>query len=93
MWGVCSVANAMPEFQSGLDALTKFAFERTKPKQVRGTIMTGPILAGITKSYVDALNDGAAPSLFSSWQVGEAFLLILILLLFCFISSLFMFCR
>ncbi|KAF3444063.1 hypothetical protein FNV43_RR13753 [Rhamnella rubrinervis] len=65
------VDNCRPEFQSGLDAFTKFSFERTKPKQVRGTIMTGPILAGITKSYLDALNNGAAPSLSSSWQSAE----------------------
>ncbi|KAI3966508.1 hypothetical protein MKW92_017195 [Papaver armeniacum] len=48
-----------PEFVAGLDALTKFVFERTRPKQVGATVMTGPILAGITQSFLDALNKGA----------------------------------
>lgn len=58
-----------PEFRSGLDALTKFVFERTRPKQVGATIMTGPVLVGIIESYLEALNNGAVPSISSSWQV------------------------
>lgn len=59
-----------PEFRSGLDALTKFVFERTRPKQVGATVMTGPILVGITESYLEALNNGAVPTISSSWQVS-----------------------
>ncbi|KAJ4901504.1 Guanylate-binding family protein [Raphanus sativus] len=59
------------EFAAGLDALTKFVFERTRPKQVGGTVMTGPILAAITQSYLDALNNGAVPTITSSWQSVE----------------------
>ncbi|KAJ6690895.1 GUANYLATE-BINDING FAMILY PROTEIN-RELATED [Salix koriyanagi] len=33
--------------------------------------MTGPILAGITKSFLDALNSGAVPTISSSWQNVE----------------------
>lgn len=33
--------------------------------------MTGPILAGITKSFLDALNRGAVPTISSSWQNVE----------------------
>jgi hypothetical protein len=58
-----------PEFQAGLDELTRFIFERTRPKQVAGTIMTGPVLAGITQSFLDAINNGAVPTISSSWQV------------------------
>lgn len=58
-----------PEFRVGLDALTKFIFERTKPKQVGGTVMTGPIFAGLTQSFLDAINKGAVPTISSSWQV------------------------
>nr|XP_034887215.1 guanylate-binding protein 1-like isoform X3 [Populus alba] len=57
-----------PEFLSGLNMLAKFVFERTKPKQVGGTVMTGPILVGITKSFLDSLNRGAVPTISSSWQ-------------------------
>ena len=59
-----------PEFRTGLDALTRFVFERTRPKQVGATVMTGPILARITQSFLDALNKGAVPTITSSWQVS-----------------------
>lgn len=62
-----------PEFRSGLDALTRFVLERTRPKQVGATVMTGPILASITQSFLDALNKGAVPTITSSWQVGAGF--------------------
>ncbi|XP_043701021.1 guanylate-binding protein 1-like [Telopea speciosissima] len=60
-----------PEFRAGLDALTKFVFERTRPKQVGATVMTGPVLAGITQSFLDAINNGAVPTISSSWQSVE----------------------
>ncbi|KAG5038480.1 hypothetical protein JHK82_019305 [Glycine max] len=58
-------------FREGLDALTKFVFERTRPKQVGATMMTGPVLVGITESYLKALNEGAVPTISSSWQSVE----------------------
>lgn len=57
-------------FWEGLHALTKFVFERTRPKQVGATMMTGPVLVGITESYLKALNEGAVPTISSSWQVN-----------------------
>ncbi|CAN4084115.1 unnamed protein product [Withania somnifera] len=60
-----------PEFKEGIDALTRFIFERTKPKQFGATVMTGPIFARITQSFVDALNNGAVPTITSSWQSVE----------------------
>ncbi|EYU28019.1 hypothetical protein MIMGU_mgv1a000715mg [Erythranthe guttata] len=60
-----------PEFKSGLDSLTRFVFERTRPKQMGATVMTGPILARITQSFLDALNNGAVPTITSSWQSVE----------------------
>uniref|UniRef100_A0A9I9CRE0 GB1/RHD3-type G domain-containing protein n=1 Tax=Cucumis melo TaxID=3656 RepID=A0A9I9CRE0_CUCME len=66
-----SLDKLRPEFRSGLDAFTKFVFERTRPKQVGATVMTGPILVGITESYLDALNHGAVPTITSSWQSVE----------------------
>ncbi|BBN10143.1 guanylate-binding protein 1/3/4/7 [Marchantia polymorpha subsp. ruderalis] len=59
------------EFRSGLDTLTKFVFERTRPKQLGPTIMNGPMLAGLTQSFLDALNAGAVPSIATSWQNVE----------------------
>ncbi|KAK7252117.1 hypothetical protein RIF29_35851 [Crotalaria pallida] len=66
-----SLDKLRPEFRSGLDALTKFVFERTRPKQVGATMMTGPVLIGITESYLNALNHGAVPTISSSWQSVE----------------------
>nr|GEY48487.1 guanylate-binding protein 4-like [Tanacetum cinerariifolium] len=66
-----SVDTLRPEFKAGLDALTRFVFERTKPKQVGATVMTGPIFAGITQSFLDALNNGAVPTITSAWQSVE----------------------
>ncbi|KAK7246442.1 hypothetical protein RIF29_41310 [Crotalaria pallida] len=66
-----SMQELRPEFRSGLDALVKFVFERTRPKQVGATMMTGPVLVGITQSYLDALNHGAVPTISSSWQSVE----------------------
>lgn len=66
-----------PEFRKGLDELLKFVFERTRPKQVGATMMTGPVLIGITQSYLDALNHGAVPTISSSWQVSLKVLVLL----------------
>ncbi|XP_076951445.1 uncharacterized protein LOC143624797 [Bidens hawaiensis] len=63
--------NMRPEFKSGLDALTRFVFERTRPKQVGSAVMTGPIFARITQLFLDALNNGAVPTITSSWQSVE----------------------
>lgn len=60
-----------PEFRSGLDTLTRFIFERTRPKHLGSTIMTGPLLAGLTQSFLDALNAGAVPTIATSWQNVE----------------------
>ncbi|EPS69202.1 hypothetical protein M569_05564, partial [Genlisea aurea] len=66
-----SIDKMRPEFKSGLDALTTFVFERARPKQMGATVMTGPILARITQSFLDALNNGAVPIITSSWQSVE----------------------
>ncbi|XP_058730803.1 uncharacterized protein LOC131602651 [Vicia villosa] len=66
-----SLDKLRPEFRKGLDELLKFVFERTRPKQVGATMMTGPVLIGITQSYLDALNHGAVPTISSSWQSVE----------------------
>lgn len=69
--GQISLENIQSEFRTRIDALTKYVFGRTRPKQVGGTIMTGPTLAGITKFILDALKDGSVPTISSSWQSVE----------------------
>ncbi|XP_062232136.1 uncharacterized protein LOC133929411 [Phragmites australis] len=65
------LSNFRPEFRSGLDAFTKFVLDRTRPKQLGASTMTGPILAGLTQSFLDAINSGAVPTISSSWQSVE----------------------
>lgn len=65
------MSNFRPEFRSGLDAFTKFVLDRTRPKQLGASTMTGPILAGLTQSFLDAINSGAVPTISSSWQVYQ----------------------
>jgi hypothetical protein len=60
-----------PEFKAGLDALTKFIFDRTRPKQLGSIVMTGPMFAGLTQSFLDAINAGAVPTIATSWQNVE----------------------
>ena len=45
------------------------------------TVMTGPLFARITQSFLDALNNGAVPTITSSWQVSMLFYLCKLLLL------------
>lgn len=63
------IDNLNPEFRSGLLDLTEIISARTQPKQVGATMMTGPILARITQSFVDALNKGEMLTITSSWEV------------------------
>ncbi|GJP83322.1 hypothetical protein CLOP_g13484 [Closterium sp. NIES-67] len=60
-----------PEFKQGLDAFTQSVFARARPKRVGGTVMTGPILAGLTQTYIQALNNGAVPTILNSWLSVE----------------------
>ncbi|KAL5998837.1 hypothetical protein ACLOJK_009785 [Asimina triloba] len=61
-----SLADLRPEFRAGLNALKKCVLERTRPKQVGAMIMTGPLLAGVTKSFLDAINNGTVPEISTS---------------------------
>ncbi|XP_051125056.1 uncharacterized protein LOC127247299 isoform X2 [Andrographis paniculata] len=60
-----------PEFVSDLDSLSRFVFERTRPKKMGSIVMNGPIFARITQSFLDAINRGAVPTVTSSWQTVE----------------------
>ncbi|PWZ08393.1 hypothetical protein Zm00014a_006197 [Zea mays] len=65
------LSNFRPEFRSGLDGFTKFVLDRTRPKQLGASTMTGPILAGLTQSFLDAINNGVVPTISSSWQLVQ----------------------
>lgn len=65
-----------PEFKAGMDALTNYIFERAKPKQLGSLVLTGPMFAALTQSFLDAINAGAVPTIATSWQVGVCNLLL-----------------
>ncbi|CAI5521822.1 unnamed protein product [Closterium sp. Naga37s-1] len=60
-----------PEFTQGLDVFTQAVFARARPKRVGGTVMTGSMLAGLTQTYIEALNNGAVPTILNSWLSME----------------------
>jgi hypothetical protein len=61
------------EFREGLASLVDTCFVRAQPKRIGNTILTGPMLAGLVSAYVDAINNGAVPTIATAWQgVAEA---------------------
>ncbi|KAK2631148.1 hypothetical protein EUGRSUZ_L03330, partial [Eucalyptus grandis] len=64
-----SMEQVRPELRSGLEALTEFVLERTRPKQVGGTVLTGPVVVSMTEFCLDALNRGRAPTIPYSWPI------------------------
>ncbi|KAK9820375.1 hypothetical protein WJX72_009644 [[Myrmecia] bisecta] len=66
-------AQMRPEFREGLAQLTRVIFSRAQPKRLGNQIITGPMLAALTSAYVDAINNGAVPTIATAWQgVAEA---------------------
>lgn len=59
------------EFKTGMDTLTKYILERARPKQLGSIVLTGPMLASLAQSFLDAINSGGVPTIATSWQVGD----------------------
>lgn len=53
----------------GLERLTKLIFARAQPKRLGPQIISGPMLAGLASAYVEAINNGAVPTISTAWQV------------------------
>ena len=49
--------------------LTELIFMKAQPKELGNSIITGPMLAALTQAYVDAINQGAVPTISTAWQV------------------------
>ncbi|KAG2424409.1 hypothetical protein HXX76_014618 [Chlamydomonas incerta] len=56
-----------PEFKKGLDSLVELLLSRARPKSLRGSLLTGPALAGLAEAYVKVINGGGVPALASTW--------------------------
>ena len=57
-------------FLQGLERLTKVIFARALPKRLGNHNITGPMLAVLATQYVEAINEGAVPTIATAWQVG-----------------------
>lgn len=61
------------EFTAGVKGLLDRVFANAGIKAVGGAELTGPLLAGLAATYVEAINDGAVPTIATAWQsVAEA---------------------
>lgn len=47
-----------PRRRDGLHRLTQLIFSKAQPKRLGPQILSGPMLAGLTEAYVDAINNG-----------------------------------
>jgi hypothetical protein len=56
-----------PEFVDQVYNLRKKVLNRVKPKKINGRNLNGTMFWNLVKSYVDAINKGAIPSIESSW--------------------------
>ena len=57
-----------PEFVEGLQNLRQKVLKKTRPKTLKGQIVTGSMLLDLANSYVDALNTGSVPTIESAWD-------------------------
>lgn len=57
-----------PEFVDQVQQLRRKVINRIKPKSINGRKLNGEMLFNLAKSYVDAINKGAVPSIESSWS-------------------------
>jgi hypothetical protein len=49
-------------------SLRRKVINRIKPKTINGKPLSGEMLYNLAASYVDAINNGAVPSIESSWS-------------------------
>jgi len=69
--GAQSLSSMRPEFQAGMTALLDRVYAKALPKRLGSSVLTGPMLAGLASTYVDAINNGAVPVIATAWQVRQ----------------------
>ena len=60
--------NLRPEFREQVFNLRRRVVNKIKPKTLRGRKLNGEMLFNLAKSYADAINKGAVPSIETSWS-------------------------
>lgn len=56
------------EFKEGMAHLKEHVYGAALPKRLGNRSVNGPILAGLVRSYVDAINGGGVPSIADAWE-------------------------
>ena len=56
-----------PGFRAGVTSLQQMV-STLRPKTMHGRALTGPMLLSLAESYVEAINDGALPTISTAWQ-------------------------
>ena len=69
--GSCNLAVGWVQ---GLDKLTRLIFARAQPKRLGNQIISGNMLASLAEAYVQAINQGAVPTIATAWQVPPSLL-------------------
>lgn len=57
------------DFIQGIQNLLRVLNEKTKPKKLGNTLVSGTMLSGLTEAYVEAINKGAVPAIATAWMV------------------------
>lgn len=56
-----------PEFVEQVQVLRRKVLQRVRPKMINGKMLNGDMFWNLCKSYVEAINQGAIPSIENSW--------------------------
>jgi hypothetical protein len=56
------------EFVEGVNNLRDLILRNTGPKTYEGEVITGPAIASMIESYVEAFNSDSVPNIKSAWQ-------------------------
>ena len=56
------------EFVDGVNSLREMIMHNAGPKMYEGEVITGPAIASMIESYVDAFNSDNVPNIKSAWQ-------------------------
>lgn len=61
-------AQLRPEYRNQVNEFKDLIFEKCVPKKMHGQTLTGPMLVELTRSYVDAINNGAVLTISTAWE-------------------------
>ena len=59
-----------PEWRAGMAALRDYVLHHAAAKEVGGRFVNGPMLVGLARSYVAAINGGGIPSIADAWDAA-----------------------